>query len=127
ADPGRRRQAVLLVGRVWAWTDPEAALSAAATLPPALRTELRESVSAEWANVDAQGFMRFAEGSIDPVALVGGLKLLIASHPERVFEIAARLPYDTGIATNTVQLDALRVLAERDPQAALARLERVPR
>src|SRR5690606_28119347 len=107
----------------WAAIDPEAALARAATLPAGLEPVLRASVTAAWANIDSLSFLGFAEHSLDPRELMGGLRALAASHPARVFEIVMRVPY--GPDTAALHEAATRAFAQHDPAAALRRLESV--
>jgi hypothetical protein len=126
-DPAAQRRDVMLIGVRWARIDPEAALRSASTLPETLQADFRASVSSEWANLDADGFLNFARQTTDLEALSEGLTLLIASDPAQVYEIAGRMPIETGSATqgglNALQRAALTALAERDPLLAMRHVE----
>ena len=118
-----RRRAVILVGQLWAQIDPEMALLAATTLPLELVAEFNASVASEWANLDSAAFLEFAEQTADLDALVAGLELLIATDPERIYEIADRLTSASDFAVATlmhdVQRDALHAVADRDSTTAM--------
>lgn len=120
-----RSSAVLHVGRVWARTDPVAALGQGRTLPPALRARYEEVVTAEWANLDAAGFLTYAETTSDIAALMGGLELLTTIEPARVFELASQLPTDDPYGRNPIRIAALRALAEQDPAQALSTIDAI--
>src|SRR5690606_22690527 len=122
-DPGERLRALIRVGEAWAAIDPEAALARAATLPAGLEPVLRASVTAAWANIDSLSFLGFAEHSLDPRELMGGLRALAASHPARVFEIVMRVPY--GPDTAALHVAAPRAVAQLVPVPALRRCESV--
>lgn len=126
-EPSARRRAVMRVGALWARTDPVAALQSGPTLPADVQDDFRASISSEWANLDAEGFLSYADTASDLQALTEGLTLLLASDPARVFEIAGRLPIATGSALqggmNTLQRAALNALAHRNPGLALRHVE----
>lgn len=122
-DRPERRRAVMLIGRLWAGIDPEAALIGASALPTELVADYNASVASEWANLDAQSFLNFAERTSEIQALVEGLDVLIATDPARVYELASRLTSVTDISVATqmhpVQRAALHALADRDPAEAM--------
>jgi hypothetical protein len=51
----------------------------------------------------------------------------VASHSEAVFAIAAQLPNSSSTFAHPLRAAAFAAIAERDPRAALARLEAMPR
>lgn len=120
-DSSQHRDAVMLVGKVWAWTDPEAALAESSALSPELQTDYRASVSQEWANLDPVAFLSYAVRTANPEELIGGLEWLTVSHPERVLEIASRLPISAN--PERIRAAAIPALAERDPILALQHME----
>jgi hypothetical protein len=121
-----RRRAVLAIGRRWAAADPESALAMASTLPSMLRVDYLEAVSREWANLDPDGFLRHAESGADREALLGGLELLIASEPFRVFGIVSDLARGPSNWTQ-MQMAAATAMAEQNVMLALQTLETAPR
>jgi hypothetical protein len=117
-----RRRAVLLVGKLWAWTDPQAALAMASTLPSILRADYLAAVSREWANLDAEGFLGFAESAPDLEDLIGGVELLLPGEPARVYEIARTMTNGQNDWT-PLWFSAVLALAEQDAMLALRTLE----
>ena len=126
-EPADRRRAVMSIGTEWAGIDPAVALQSATMLPVELQADFLASVSSTWANLDADSFFSYARGADDLETLTEGLNLLIASDPAQVYEIAGRLPVDTGSAAqgglNELQRAALTALADREPDLAMSYVE----
>jgi hypothetical protein len=122
STPDERRRAVLRVGKQWAWTDPQAALAMASTLPSILRVDYLASVSREWANLDADGFLAFAESAANPRELVGGLELLVPSDAFRVWEIRGATIVD-DLQWGLLVFTAARAMGEQDPMRAMRIIE----
>lgn len=127
SERAERRRTVMLIGRLWAGIDPQAALAGASLLPPELRDDYNASVASEWANLDAQAFLGFAEQTASIEALAAGLEVLVATDPGRVYEVSGRLTgvSATSVATHMhdVQRAALLALTDRDPEAAMLLIE----
>ncbi len=121
-DAALQTAALQRVATAWARRDPRAALAQAASLPEALRAGFESAVAREWAFIDPAGFLAYAEteGSIE--RLLAGLDVLLATDPERVFAIAARGLMSGSFAVETLYLNAVRAIVERDPSAAITRL-----
>jgi hypothetical protein len=111
------------VARIWARQDPEAALAAAAEVPAASRSDYLDAVAREWAFVDPAGFFAYAEAANSIDELIDGLEVLIATDPQRVFEIAARFNAPAQPDIEALYLHAVRGMAGRDPAGTIARLQ----
>jgi hypothetical protein len=89
--------------------------------------ELRDgdvsAAASEWAFFDPAGFFAHAEAADSIDDLIAGLKILIATDPERVWTIAARFNGPDTPAVNELYLHAVRGMAGRDPYGTIARLE----
>ena len=122
ADPSRRRAAALRIARVWARSSPEDAIRVGA-VPRELESAFRSVVAEEWASMDPQSFLEFAEHTDRIDELEVGLELLVANAPRRVFSIAARLPPAPNGLLNPLRESALRVMMDEDWASALAVVE----
>lgn len=120
-----RTSAVARVAEVWARRDPEAALAAALELPADARAAYVSAVASEWAFFDPPGFFAYAEAAESINDLIGGLEVLIATDPERVWAIAAGFNGPGTAEVNALYLHAVRGMAGRDPYGAIVRLEAV--
>ncbi len=94
-----------------------------ATGPGALRESHVSAAASEWAFFDPAGFFAHAESADSIDDLIAGLKVLIATDPERVLTIAARFNGPDTPAINELYLHAVRGMAGRDPYGTIARLE----
>ena len=120
-----RTTAAAQVARVWARQDARAALAAAEQLPADYRAAFLSAAASEWAFVDPVGFFTYAEAAASIDALIAGLELLIATDPERVFEIAGRFNGPNRPEIEALYLHAIRGMAGRDPVGTAARLQAV--
>ncbi len=118
-----RTSAVRQIARVWARQDPRLALAQAAALPAEVRTLFESVVATEWAFIDPAGFFAYAEVAASIDHLVQGLYVLIATDPERVWQIAGSHPQLGNEAVATLYLSAVRGMVNRDPRGAITRLE----
>ncbi len=129
-DTAASNTAARRIGMIWAHEDPITAYGQAETLPRELQSAYRDSVTVEWARLDALGFLAFAETQPHLNELRPGMTQAMAVDPERVFEVTANkppLPFGDGFPANiTVERTAFTALAQRDPQRMAAYLESLP-
>jgi hypothetical protein len=122
-DLGVRRRAVLEVVAVAARTDPQAALAQSELLSSELQAAARTSITAEWARLDAGGFLRSLSSSKDLEHLGGGIQMLLASDPGGLLQAVNGL---TGPLVTQLNSFALAALAQIDARAAMAHAEATP-
>jgi len=137
-DPVLGRRAIERIAAAWVARDPLAAIAEAERLPPRLRSAFLAAVDAEWARLDAAGYLAHLEsdpgfletltgrGQYQPDLVLGrsaGLQLLLASDPLRVALLADTLSSRLG---RTLRAAAMTAYAERNPAAAIALAERIP-
>jgi hypothetical protein len=123
-DADAREEAVLRVAGVWAKRDPVGALSRTSSLAQTLQSEYRRVVGEQWAHVDLAGCLAYIEASANPEAWAGVMPLWsAAADPERILELAARRP---GAVDHELSMLAMMVSTERDPEAALTRVDALP-
>lgn len=117
-----RQRAAQEVAATWARQDPLDALAQAALLPAELQSVFSASVSAEWARLDPSGYLQAFERETEELN-AAGLQLLAASNPEQVLRAAETVNGSRAEALRAIGYEAL---AQRDPRAAIARLEAMP-
>lgn len=118
-----KRMAAERVAAAWASQDPPAALAEASLLPDDIAMEFRRNVMTEWARLDAGAVLAYLEtAGPDPLDIAGAISFL-AADPEGLLAVADRRGDMLG---TTLEVTALGVLAESDPETALARVEAMP-
>jgi len=130
SDPALRSSAALRVGAAWVHHDPAAAVAAAESLPRELQSAWRSSVAREWAHLDTEAFLAYAQSQPGIEDLLPGLMHSMGVDPERVFEVAAMhdpLPIGEGFpAYATVERTAFTGIVMSDPQRAFGILDSLP-
>ncbi len=123
-DGNPRGRSIQRIATAAAMLDPRAAIVQSALLPDDLRSQYHRALSTEWARLDMEGYLAYLDDSRNlSQDLFGGLTLLLASDPERAFELAERLP---GQAASQVRLSAMITMAQRDPLPILDRVDGMP-
>lgn len=126
-DPAARNTAVQRIGTVWTEQDPLAALQRTESLPRELQAAYRDSVVVEWARVDPQGFLDYADRLDTLDAVLAGMMQSMAVDARRLFEIASRHPpVPIGApfpAIITVDRTAFTAVVNSDPQWGIAYLD----
>jgi hypothetical protein len=128
ADPAVRDNALRLVIAAWAERDPDAALAQAdATGDPALQSYARSIVLGRLTQRDPAATLRYL-AALDAGAQLEMFRLGVwqqaaTAQPELALELAGGFPLEFRAALEQV---ALQGLAQRDPQAAIARLAQLP-
>src|SRR5690606_16090557 len=128
-DSASRLRAVSRIAFEWAQQDPAAALALVDTITDeSLRRNYRLNVLSEWARIDPDAVFEHVRASLDAVAdpneLFSILSALAPADPYAVLELADGL---TGDARRLAEQTALGLIAERDPYAAIAKLDAMPR
>jgi hypothetical protein len=122
--PDLAGRALERIGTVWAAQDPLGAIAQADLLAESLKESYLASVFREWVRLDAYGYLSWLESVPSPHRQASvALQVLAGSHPELVMSIVDGLSDDIGGMVKTI---ALRAMAEADPDAAIARAERMP-
>jgi hypothetical protein len=139
SDAIQRRHAAERIAAIWVADDPLSAIAAAEQLPGRLRTAVKAAIDTEWARLDATGYLAHIEanpeylekltghGHYEPELILersGGIRILLASDPLSVVNLADNLSSRLGTTLKTLAFNAY---AERDPFAAIALAERIPR
>lgn len=122
-DPRTRSLAFQDMGAIWGGQDPEAALAAAESAPaPGPGPIFFQRVFQAWSRLDVQGFLAYAAQSSHP-NLSSGFAEAAMGDPVLALRAAETLPDEQRIALTSQDL---RVLASRDPLAAVAHVAAVP-
>lgn len=128
-DPAARNTAIQRIGSVWTEQDPLGALQHTESLPRELQAAYRDSVAVEWARVDVNGFLDYADTLPRLDTLHAGLAQAMAVDPMRLFEVASRhppVPIGAPFPANiTVDRTAFTAVANADPQWGIAFLETI--
>lgn len=126
-DSASRTLAASRIATEWAEHDPAAALALADTITDeAVRRSFRTAVLTEWARIDPDavfGHLRAGRYTGDVTENLTVFSSLAPANPEAVLELAEELP---GEMRRVVLQLALLAMAERDPYAAIARLDAMP-
>lgn len=120
--------AVQRVATAWARSDIRTALSAGDGIAdPDLRATFKNAVLREWAQFDLDSvFAYYVEldvGSQEELAAIGALREIARLDPHRALDLSARLPASVRLG---VEQTALASLAQRDAEAALQYVSRLP-
>lgn len=122
-DPRTRYLAFQDMGAIWGGQDPLAALAAAESAPsPGPGTIFYQRVFQAWSRLDAEGFLAYAADSTHP-NLSAGFAEAAMGDPALAIQAAENLPDPMRLSLTT---QALRVLAGRDPVAAVAHVADLP-
>lgn len=137
-----QRREIERIAKHWASRDPLRAVAIAAELPGHLQLVFRSALDGAWAHLDPASYVAHLTAHPDYlVALVGslttnaipfddprgrapGIRELIASDPRSLLEVADALPSWYG---ENLRHLAVSGYAEREPSAAVAFVERMPR
>lgn len=112
------------IGTASVAVDPLRALVQAAALPADVQSRFRNALYAEWARLDPGAVLAHIETNAPSLLdTIGALQHIALGDPETLLAAADRLPRDHASA---IRVLALTELIERNPDAAIARLEAMP-
>jgi hypothetical protein len=125
-----RNTAIQRVGIAWVARDPSAAVAQTNLLPVAMQAAYLNRVTTEWARLDVDAFLDYADAQPRLDNLVAAVTHAMGVDPQRSFEISARHPPvrmgDDYARTQTVEREAFSGWAERDPEGTLVWLDALP-
>lgn len=111
------------LGAVWGVQDPRAALAAADSAPPpGVERIFTQRVLQAWSRLDVAGFLEYAANNPHP-QLSAGFAEAALGDPVGALRLAASLP---DAQRRSLTMQALNVLAHRDPSAAIERVAALP-
>ena len=127
-ESGLSGLAVQRVATAWARSDIRTALAAGDGIAdPDLRATFKNAVLREWAQFDLDAvfayYLELDVESQEELAALGALREVARLDPYRALELSASLPASMRIG---VEQAALASLAQRDPEAALQYVTRLP-
>ena len=127
-ESGLSGVAVQRVATAWARSDVRTALEAGDGIAdPDLRATFKNAVLREWAQFDLDSvFAYYVELDVESqeeLAALGALRDIARLDPYRALDLSASLPASVRVG---VEQSALASLAQRDPEAALQYVSRLP-
>lgn len=130
---GARANAVDQLAAAWVGMGPVSALERASRLPEDLRRRFRVAVSLEWARLDPDAFLDYAEVAEMLDDLEPALRSILESNADRVLMIAHRMTPAPGASVAYVEvmlpyllIDALDHLLDDSPVNALDLVRSLP-
>jgi hypothetical protein len=122
-DPAERDNALSQVLFAWVERDPAAVLQRMDELEPAMQSRARDMILARLAQREPREALRYLEQNGSAAKDVGLWHQIASSEPALVLERLDAIPLELK---GSVERAAIQSLAQRDPQAAIARLEQTP-
>ena len=130
SDAGIRSAAVQEVGISWVERDPASAVSNVNSLPLELRAAYRKGVTREWARIDVNGFLAYADAQPRLDDFLPAMLYAMSVAPELTFEVASRhpaVPIGGGYTDNvTIERTAFASMVSIDPARMLGVLRAMP-